>query len=47
VPRKLEDEGISEYEPRQFLYCPGSRETSPENELTAIMVLIRDATMNI
>lgn len=26
VPRKRGDEGIAEYEPREFLYRPGSRE---------------------
>ena len=33
VPRKKGDEGITEYEPRKFLYRPGSRETTPEAEL--------------
>lgn len=33
VPRKPGDEGITEYEPRKFLYRPGSRETTPEAEL--------------
>jgi histidine triad (HIT) family protein len=36
VPRKQGDEGITEYEPRKFLYRPGSRETTPETELQAI-----------
>ena len=36
VPRKVGDEGIYEYEPRKFLYRPGSRETTPETELKAI-----------
>jgi histidine triad (HIT) family protein len=36
VPRKQGDEGITEYEPRKFLYHPGSRETTPEAELQAI-----------
>jgi len=36
VPRKQGDEGITEYEPRKFLYRPGSRETTPEAELQAI-----------
>jgi len=36
VPRKQGDEGITEYEPRKFLYRPGSREATPEAELQAI-----------
>lgn len=36
VPRTPGDEGITEYEPRQFLYRPGSREDSPEAELAAV-----------
>jgi histidine triad (HIT) family protein len=41
VPRTPGDEGISEYEPRKFLYRPGSREPSPEAELSAIAKQIR------
>jgi diadenosine tetraphosphate (Ap4A) HIT family hydrolase len=36
VPRKEGDDGISEYEPRKFLYRPGERETSPEEELIEV-----------
>ena len=36
VPRKDGDEGITEYEPRKFLYRPGSREESPQEELIAV-----------
>ena len=36
VPRKQGDEGITEYEPRKFLYRPGSRENTPEEELKVI-----------
>ena len=36
VPRKPGDEGITEYEPRKFLYRPGSREKTPEAELQAV-----------
>jgi diadenosine tetraphosphate (Ap4A) HIT family hydrolase len=36
IPRKQGDEGITEYEPRKFLYRPGSREETPEAELNAI-----------
>ncbi len=41
VPRKVGDNGIYEYEPRKFLYRPGSRKTSPEQELQEIAELIR------
>ncbi len=40
VPRKAGDEGITEYEPRKFLYRPGSREDSPEAELVAVSKMI-------
>ncbi len=33
VPRKKGDEGITEYEPRKFLYRPGSRAESPVEEI--------------
>jgi diadenosine tetraphosphate (Ap4A) HIT family hydrolase len=33
VPRRAGDAGIWQYEPRQFLYRPGSRATSGEEEL--------------
>ncbi|MFA7216879.1 MAG: HIT domain-containing protein [Candidatus Paceibacterota bacterium] len=42
LPRKEGDEGITEYEPRKFLYRPGSREESPGEELKAISQLIKD-----
>lgn len=41
VPRNKQDSGISEYEPRQFLYRPGSREDSPESELKVIAESLR------
>lgn len=41
LPRKEGDEGITEYEPRKFLYRPGSRETTPEEELAKICELIQ------
>lgn len=41
VPRKEGDEGIYEYEPRKFLYRPGSRETTPEAELKTVSNEIR------
>lgn len=41
LPRKEGDTGITEYEPRKFLYRPGEREASPEEELRAVAVTIR------
>ena len=41
VPRTLGDAGITKYEPREFLYRPGSRETSPEEELRAVAAQVR------
>ena len=41
LPRKEGDSGITEYEPRKFLYRPGERETSPEVELQTVSALIR------
>lgn len=41
VPRTEGDDGITEYEPRKFLYRPGSREDSPEEELAAVAAEIR------
>lgn len=36
LQRKEGDAGILGYEPRQFLYRPGSREDSPEDELLKV-----------
>jgi histidine triad (HIT) family protein len=41
LPRKDGDAGITEYEPRKFLYRPGSREETPESELRAVSKLIQ------
>ena len=41
VPRKTGDTGIYEYEPRKFLYRPGSRNESPDQELLEIAELIQ------
>lgn len=41
LPRKKGDKGIDEYEPRKFLYRPGSREVSPESELQSVTELIK------
>jgi len=36
LPRKKGDTGITEYDPRKFLYRPGSRKESTEEELKEI-----------
>lgn len=41
VPRKKGDAGIYEYDPREFLYRPGSREKTPEDELEKIVTQIQ------
>lgn len=41
VPRKSGDAGILQYEPRVFLYRPGSRTVSPSEELRETAELIR------
>ena len=41
LPRKEGDEGIVKYEPRKFLYRPGSRENSPQKELLVIAEMIK------
>lgn len=41
VPRKSGDTGILEYEPRVFLYRPGSRATTSSQELTEVAQLIQ------
>jgi len=41
LPRKSGDNGITRYEPRKFLYRPGSREKTPEKELQAVAKLIK------
>jgi len=41
IPRTKNDAGIYEYEPRQFLYRPGTRATTPEQELQDVAKLVR------
>lgn len=41
LPRKPRDTGITTYEPRKFLYRPGSRKTIPEAELKEVSEKIR------
>lgn len=43
LPRKPGDTGITTYEPRKFLYRPGSREASPESEVMAITQTLKEA----
>jgi diadenosine tetraphosphate (Ap4A) HIT family hydrolase len=40
VPRTTGDNGITEYEPRQYLYRPGERDASPEEQLAALAKLL-------
>lgn len=42
VPRKEGDTGIYGHEPRKFLYRPGSREKTPEDELRKIVTNIQE-----
>lgn len=41
IPRRSGDEGVAEYEPRKFLYRPGSREKTPTAEIKAIASIIK------
>jgi histidine triad (HIT) family protein len=41
LPRKAGDTGITEYEPRKFLYRPGEREVSPEEELREVARMLK------
>ena len=41
VPRKKGDAGIYEYDPRKFLYRPGSREKTPDDELKEVIAQIQ------
>jgi diadenosine tetraphosphate (Ap4A) HIT family hydrolase len=43
LPRKMGDAGILEYEPRMFLYRPGVRDLSPQEELASIAQLLRNS----
>ena len=42
VPRKENDAGIAQYEPRLFLYRPGSRADSPRQELITLSKELRE-----
>ena len=41
VPRKKGDVGVYNYEPREFLYRPGTRTENPEAELREVATIIR------
>jgi diadenosine tetraphosphate (Ap4A) HIT family hydrolase len=41
VPRSDNDTGIYEYDPRKFLYRPGSRAKTPESELKEVVSQIQ------
>jgi len=41
LPRKEGDSGVTEYDPRKFLYRPGERETTPEEELQKVAEIIK------
>ncbi len=41
LPRKVGDTGITQYEPRVFLYRPGIRDISPQEELGSLANLLR------
>jgi len=43
LPRKKGDKGIYKYEPRKFLYRPGSREVSQQDELLKVTHLLKEA----
>ncbi|MDB5183331.1 MAG: histidine triad protein [Candidatus Saccharibacteria bacterium] len=40
VPRSTGDDGITDYEPRKYLYRPGDRDASPEEQLAALAQLL-------
>ncbi len=42
LPRKKGDTGITKYDPRKFLYRPGSRIKTPEKELLVVSKLIKN-----
>lgn len=43
VPRRPDDGGITEYEPRKYLYRPGEREASPEKLLAELAQELKKA----
>lgn len=45
VPRKAGDTGITRYKPCSFLYRPGPRAPSPEEELRRVSELVRHSLL--
>ncbi|NQU79788.1 HIT family protein [Candidatus Woesearchaeota archaeon] len=43
IPRQENDSGIYQYEPRKFIYRPGSREPTSESELKAVALEIQQS----
>ena len=43
VPRKENDAGVAQYEPRVFLYRPGSRADAPKEELISLSKELRES----
>ncbi|HYE23544.1 MAG TPA: HIT family protein [Candidatus Paceibacterota bacterium] len=43
VPRREGDTGVHGYEPRKFIYRPGARDVSPDEELRRVAREMRDA----
>jgi ATP adenylyltransferase len=43
VPRRAGDAGIYQYEPREFLYRPGTRAQSPDEELSDVIEVVKQA----
>ena len=41
LPRTKGDAGITHYDPRKFLYRPGSREKSSDAELASVVKLVK------
>lgn len=41
LPRKAGDTGITKYDPRKFLYRPGSRKVSPTAELKSLAKVLK------
>lgn len=46
LPRTMHDAGIYEYEPRKFLYRPGTRATTPDQELLEVAEEIKACLSN-
>jgi diadenosine tetraphosphate (Ap4A) HIT family hydrolase len=42
LPRKAGDMGITQYEPRKFLYRPGARKISSRDEIKSLAKLFKD-----